>query len=161
MKKVISIVLLLLTILTSCSNSGNHKVQSYREKKYHSDGTWEWVYWYMMYGGGNNYYYYSSPTPVSSFSSIAWSQSNTNPITGSNFEQTETISVSNQELSPEMQSEVSESNGFEGSANDVTGNESNGFEGSANDVTGNESGGFSDAGGGDSGGGDGGGGGGE
>lgn len=162
MKKTILFILVALYALsiTSC-NHKQHKhqdkqeVKTYREKHITNDGTDDYLYWYVMFNDNTNkYYYYSSPTPLDNYSNINWSSTTTNPVSAS-FEETQSLSIDITELPTEIQTEFSESQGFE-STEQSTSTESEGF-GSDNSSESSESSGF-DSGGSD-GGGDGGGGG--
>lgn len=156
----IGVILALYALsITSCNQHKQHQdkqeVKTYREK-HTTNGNDDYLYWYVMFNDNTNkYYYYSSPTPLDNYSNINWSSTTTNPASSS-FEETQSLSIDNTELPTEIQTEFSESQGFE-SAEQSTSTESEGFD-SDNSSESSESSGFdsgdsgSDGGGGDGGG---------
>lgn len=139
-------------MVTSCTNQKYKKVHTYVEHHRNSDGSDYLLYWYLMTSGNNNYYYYSSPTPVTSFSNVIWNETSSNPIVSNSdvtFTETEPISVESTDFSQQMQSEFTESNGFETFDGEAV--ESTSIDNDGNNVTSEESSGFD---GGDSGGGE-------
>jgi len=176
MKKIFIFGLIAIMAMCSCEShthkekdwtSANQDVKCYKEKKQNSDGTWEYVYWYMLLthnSGGNVYHYYSSPTAINSVSGINWTTSTTAPIDFNNsnsFEESTGFQTSISELPQDIQSDFTESQGFESpnsDANDPGYTESSGFESSPSSDNSSSTESSSSDGGGDSGGGDGGGG---
>lgn len=157
MKKIILFLTLITLSLASCrpnQHSQNHQVSEYR---HYDDATNSWLWYYVLFNNGTRYYY-SSPTQITNYSSISnWSRNSFSNYTPSSEELSNTESISTNELNSEFtesngfesaETGYSESSGFESSDNSST--ESSGFESSDN--------GFSESGGFDSGSSDGGGG---
>lgn len=149
MKKLILFVIFGIALLfTACNDSrdysDNHsqKVECYKQ---FDNTTNSWMWYYVMFGShGNNYYYHNS-YPISSYSNVNWSNSDNtfNQSTATSLGETY---VPSSGFSEDMQSNFTESNGFESSSSGYT--ESNGFsnESSSSDNTSvsteSESGGF-------------------
>jgi uncharacterized membrane protein YgcG len=156
--QLLTIALFAIT-LNSCTNTGQHKkgdpsitVQSYKVPNDSTETADDFIYWYMITQSNGSYYYYSSPTPVSDFSSVSWSTSETMPteLSGTGVESLDATSVEVDNLSQDMQTDISaDMDSFDVDAGDSDGG---GYDGGDSDGGGYD-------GGGDSGGGDGGGGG--
>lgn len=144
--KLILATLFLGIILTNCVREPEkHKVTCYQTH----DSSGDLIFWYLMMSPNGSTYYYSSPTQITDYSTVSWSEQST----GFNITEASQLSVESVEsngFSSDMQSTLDsqESNGFEGDNNNSVDN------GADNSST--ESGGFdggSDGGGGDGGGG--------
>lgn len=106
MKIIIS--LFIVFSMLSCDTSNGHsqhcKIQQYQTG---SDATNDLLFWYLiMNNQTHTYYYYSSPTPITNFSSISWSQSNTMPTELDNMQPTAEIEEPLTELPNEIEVEM-------------------------------------------------------
>lgn len=125
------------------------KIQQYQTG---SDATNDLLFWYLiMNNQTHSYYYYSSPTPVSNFSSVSWSQTNTIPTQLDNLQPVSEIEEPLTELPNEIEVEMEAEPATNEAESSST--ESNSESNSSSESSSGDSGGSS----GDSGGGDGGG----
>ena len=147
MKKILFLMLSVVTLLFVSCDQPHHRasqktVHSYTQNVTNPDGTTSLLYWYLLTNSNGHYYYYSSPTPVTSFSNVTWTESSANPITGNEFQATSDVNVSNTEFSPDMQSNFTESSGFESPAeSSPSSSESGGFDGGSSSSSSGDSGG--------------------
>lgn len=85
--RLILVACLLTVAITGCDQPQYQRRHVKRHTKEHvenyrvRDANNDWIYWYILFNNNNNtYYYYSSPTPVSSYSSISWATSSSRPV---------------------------------------------------------------------------------
>ena len=71
MKKLLLPLVLLLLISFGCQPTHKTKLHCYVTEELDND----MIYWYIIYGGDGQVYSYNSPTPVTNFSNVNWSQS--------------------------------------------------------------------------------------
>ncbi len=165
MKKFLTIAIFSIAFLLSSCNSTeptnsntNQKVECYKQ---YDNSTNMWLWYYVIMSNHGNYYYQST-YPINSYSNVNW---NTNP---GSFDQSTAqslgeTSIPSNGFSEDMQSNFTESNGFESSSTNSTTesssstttsteSESSGFGEGTSSSSGGESGG--DSGGGDGGGGE-------
>lgn len=172
MKKLFAIFY--IASLFACSQQNNHrpterhvanqKVKCYRQHSKDKDGGSTLIYWYMIWTLNNQCYYYSSASPVTDYSSISWQKSDVSPISEAGLIECEELpeqEVSQMEMSPEMQAEMSDNAEYFGGMNEseMGDYENSGDYDSEDNGSDNSDGGYSDGGSSDGGGGDGGGGG--
>lgn len=109
------VFLLLLGFLTGCSEP-NHRKKSHKKTikvefvKFVDEDTDAITYWYLINNtnGQAGYYTYQSPTPVTNFSTVAWSRSVTVPaaVKTELEENPESLEVEVEDLSVDMQTEI-------------------------------------------------------
>lgn len=148
MKKLF--LLSLLTILFTGCVMKSHRHKNVKVHTYKSDVDLDFIYLILEDDGGC--YYAKSSTPITNFSSVRWTASQTVPkeISDKEFQELDEKDVELSELDQEMQQEIeTEADSFDNSTSESSDSGSDG---------GGDSGG-GDGGGGDGGGGDGGGGG--
>ena len=120
MKNLIKSIILifLITIFVGCANSSHHhvKMHRYRTSVTNSDGSQSFIYWYVMMSmlnGSPSYYYYSSSSPLTDYSNVSWTKSQTEPdmkeTDEENVEQLPDEEINENDFSDEMQNEVSNS----------------------------------------------------
>jgi uncharacterized membrane protein YgcG len=175
LRSLLAAALLSIVALTGCNPPEHHKAHSdtstvhVRQVRNSSDDSL--LYWYIIYSSMNNTcpcYTASSPTPVSSMSSLNFTRSTEIPATAGNSASTkveteQTEEASNEALPEEVQAEVAQDEAAAEAA-EAGADSTDGIGDGPNDTSMSDSGGDSgggDSGGGDSGGGDSGGGGGE
>lgn len=145
----------------------NQKVKCYKQHVKNKDGSDSFIFWYMLWTLNNqSCYYYSSDAPITSYSTIVWQKADDSPLSSVNAEEYDQVSeqeISQQEMSPEMQTEMNENAEYFGGMTESEmgdyedGSETNSTDNSDNGSD-NSSDGSSSDGGGSDGGGDGGGG---
>ena len=171
--KKIAILILLSFALFSCENHSGHrtpksiKVKCYKQHNTTADEdeTNDWIFWYIIENMDGGCSYYSSSTPVTNFSSVSWTKSQSLPEElndKENLEQQPEEEIAVNDLSQEMQAEIDATpDNFGGMTYDEMGDYENSTQEGDNSTDGGNDGGSDgggDSGGGDSGGGDGGGG---
>ena len=155
MKKLL--LLLLIPVLFSCVHKQHKQViHRYKEKK--DDNTF--LYWYIIESADNasqTNYYYSSLDIITDFSDVVFTKSESIPFDEKSVEELTPEQVSQEELSPETQTEFSENaENFGGMTEDEMGDYEGGSTDNESSYDSGSDGGDSDSG--SDGGGDGGGG---
>lgn len=172
MKNKILLILTLVSLIafTGCDEHHNRKhvrktvptketVKSYRTHSTSNNN--DWIYWYLLFDNNTrSYYYASSPSPVSSYSSLSWAKSDKVPEeidekTAENIGEQEVSTEQLGEAATEIQSDYSsipENNSLDSMEGVPESDTSSGDTSSGGDSGGGDSGG-GDAGGGDGGGG--------
>jgi hypothetical protein len=107
------LAVLLLVTFGSCEiKTAHHKKYKIHRYRQHQSGSSD-VYWYFIWSG-NNTYYYNSPTPVTSFTSVMFTPTQTLPVKLEELEEEGTQVVDETELQEDIEADMSEESGTSG-----------------------------------------------